>query len=501
MALAVRHALTDDSVTIVDSGSRTTERGCAVATVAWAGAVRDFTRATMAEHVIPAASIAVARDGAEQFAEGFGTREAGQEGGVTADTLFGVASVTKSFTALAIMQLAEAGKLATDDPIDRYLPGYRTPDPAAARATTLHHFLTHTAGLPPLPSRFFALARPAADDPFAAPRPAWIDDHAPLDDADDLLAFIAECDFTPLGAPGARFSYSNEGFALLGAIIERVSGRSYAEYVAERIFAPLGIERATFDRTPLTGRADVATLHVARETEGRRAVVPAPKPSYVSLWYPAGGLNISARALLRYLELYRTGGTAGGARLLSAAGIARMTTPWTAGGGPGAHYGYGLAIRRDYHGATIIGHGGGSKGIASHVLVAPERGLTVAALTNLADVPADRLALAPLNCLLGLPADAPLVTYGAATPPTERLARYAGYYRGDEGQQVTVALGDDNLRVRLADQEAAARPVGDDGVVLTLPRGEMYARFLIDGDGLAWALALGSRIIPRLVGA
>ena len=196
----------------------------------WA-AMRGFTRETMAKHAIPAVALAVAEEGTEVFAEGFGVREVGAGGEITPDSIFGVASVTKGFTALAIMQLAEAGKLSVDDLVVRYLPGYRTPDAMGTSATTIHHFLTHTAGLPPLASRFFALARAATDDPFAAPRPAWIAEHAPLDTADDLLAYIAGLDFAPLGAPGECFSYCNEGFALLGAIVERVSGQHYVEYV------------------------------------------------------------------------------------------------------------------------------------------------------------------------------------------------------------------------------------------------------------------------------
>lgn len=185
----------------------------------WAPRVRGFVGGLLVQHDIPGLALAAARDGAEIYAEGFGVREAGGADAATPETIFGVASVTKGVTALAIMQLAEAGTLAVDDPVARYLPAYRTPDPGAARATTLHHLLTHTAGLPPLPSRFFALARATAGDPHAAPKPAWVADHPPLDSADDLLAYIAGLDFAPLGPPGARFSYSNEGFALLGAIV------------------------------------------------------------------------------------------------------------------------------------------------------------------------------------------------------------------------------------------------------------------------------------------
>jgi CubicO group peptidase (beta-lactamase class C family) len=466
----------------------------------WAADVRDFVRGLLARQEVPGLALAAARAGQEIYAEGFGLREVGGADPITPDTIFGVASVTKGFTALAIMQLAEAGRLAVDDPVTRYLPAYRTPDPAAARATTLHHFLTHTAGLPPLPSRFFALARAAAGDPFAAAKPAWVADHAPLDNADDLLAYIADLDFTPLGPPGAHFSYCNEGFALLGAIVERVSGQRYAAYVQEHILDPLGMTRSTFDGAALASMPDVATLHVARATDGRREVVAAPQRTYVPLWYPAGGLNTTVRDLLRYLEIYRTGGVSVGARLLSAAGIARMTTAHNPGGSPRAAYGYGLGVTHDYHGVTIIQHGGGSKGIAAQVIVAPEAGYTAAAIANLAEQPTDRAALAPLNRLLDLPAAANLAEYGDATYPVEQLRRYVGTYRGGEGQHVVVALDDNGLTLTTPSGQPAARPVGDHGFVLTTPAGEMYTRFLLENGGPAWAVALGSRIVPRVSG-
>ena len=464
----------------------------------WAATVRNFTRETMALHGIPATALAVAERGQECFAAGFGIREYGQSAAVTPDTIFGVASVTKGFTALAIMQLAEAGRLAVDDPVTRYLPTYRTPVEAGARATTIAHFLTHTAGLPPLPSRFFALARATAGDSFAASPPAWVAAHAPLDSAADLLDYIAGYDFAPLGPPGEQFSYSNEGFALLGAIVERVSGLPYATYVRERILEPLGMSRSTFDRAVLAPGAALATFHVLRETPHGRRPVPAPQGNYTPLWHAAGGLNSTVRDLLRYLELFRTGGLSGGVRLLSEAGIAAMVAPRTRGGVPGAFYGYGLGIVLRYHGTWLVQHGGGSKGISSHILVAPARDYTAVALTNLADVPADRLALAPLNKILERPlADQPAV-YAETTYPRSFLERCLGTYRGGEGQEVIASFKRDRLSVRVAGQTLAARPVGDDGFVIGTLSGDAYLQFLLpDAGGPAWGVRSGSRIVPR----
>lgn len=198
---------------------------------AWIPDVRAFAGGVREQNAVPGLAVAVGREGVEVYAAGFGEREIGAGAPVTPDTVFGVASVTKSFTALAVMQLHEAGKLSVDDPVTRYLPEFRTPDAEATRAITLHHFLTHTAGFPPLPSRFFAFARSAEGDAAAGGKPSWAADHAPIDTYEDLMDYLAEGGYMMLGAPGKRFSYCNEGFALLGAIIARVSGQPYEEYV------------------------------------------------------------------------------------------------------------------------------------------------------------------------------------------------------------------------------------------------------------------------------
>ncbi len=464
---------------------------------AWGPEVRAFTRGMMAKHRVPGLAVAAAHDGVDVYAEGFGEREIGTGAAVTPDTVFGVASVTKSFTALAIMQLAEAGKLAVDDPVTRYLPEFRTPDLEATRAITLHHFLSHTGGLPPLPSRFFAFARSMEGDPAAGSKPAWSADHAPIDTYEDLMAYLAEGGYAPLGPPGAQFSYCNEGFALLGAIIERVGEQPYETYVQRHILDPAGMTRSTFDVTTLRTFSDVVTFHAARENDGQREVYAAPNWLYSSVWSPAGGLNSTVRDLLRYLEIYRTGGLVGDERLLSAEGVARMTTPHAPRSSPGSSYGYGLAVIPDYHGRKVIRHGGGRKGISADVLVVPDTGFTGASIANLAGVPVATVTLAALNRTLGLPVDAKIEEYTDIICPPERLPMYEGTYRAGEGQNIVVTAEDGALVYAFDGKRHVARPVGAHAFVLDTETGETYTRFVVADGATAAAVAMGSRIIPR----
>ncbi len=463
----------------------------------WVTEVQAFTRGMMARHDVPGLAVAVARDGAEVYAEGFGTREIGAEAPVTPDTVFGVASVTKSFTALAIMQLHEAGRLSVDDPVTRYLPEFRTPDPAATQAITLHHFLTHTSGLPPLPSRFLAFARSMAGDPAAGSKPAWSADHAPIDTYEDLMDYLAEGGYALLGRPGAQFSYCNEGFALLGAIVERVSGEGYEPYVQRHILDPAGMTRSTYDVATLRTFDDVITFHAARQTDGKREVYAAPNWLYSSVWSPAGGLNSTVRDLLRYLDIYRTGGMTGDARLLSAEGIARMTTPFAPRSSPGSSYGYGLGVIPDYHGRKLVKHGGGRKGISAEVIAVPAMGFTGAAIAGLAGIPVATVTLAALNRTLGLPVDATIEEYEDTPCPADLLPRYTGAYRGGEGQQIIVSAEDGALVYVFEGRRIAARPVGEHAFVLKTETGEVYTRFVTTNGTPAAAVTMGSRIIPR----
>lgn len=470
-----------------------------MARVGWDEDVRAFAEELRRKHQAPGLAAAVAQDGGEVYAEGFGERELGGGAPVTPDTVFGVASVTKSFTALAIMQLAEAGKLAVEDPVTRYLPEFRTPDLDATRAITIHHFLSHSAGFPPLPSRFFAFARSAEGDPAAGGKPAWAADHAPIDTFEDLMDYLAAGGYEMLGPPGAQFSYCNEGFALLGAIVERVSGEGYEAYVQRHILAPAGMTHSGYAVAQLREFPEVVTFHASRDKDGTKEIYAAPNWLYSSVWSPAGSLNTTVRDLLRYLEIYRTGGMVGGDRLLSDEGIARMTTPHAPRSSPEASYGYGLAVIPNYHGVKVIRHGGGRKGISADVTVVPERGFTAAAIANLAGVPVGQVTLAALNAELGLPLDTAVGEYADAPCPPERFARYTGNYRSGEGANITVTAEDGALVVAFEGKRITARPVGEDAFALLTETGEQYTRFLVRDGGTAQAMTMGSRIVPRFV--
>ncbi|MED1917620.1 serine hydrolase [Bacillus thuringiensis] len=155
----------------------------------WIVSYEEFVRETMMESKVPGAAIGVAKNGQLVYAKGFGYRDAEQCQVATVDTIFGIASITKSFTAIAIMQLQEAGKLTVADPVSRFLPEFHVKTGSGTEAITIHNFLTHSSGLPPLSCVDEALK------------------HG-MNTYEELMTYLAQLEFTLLGAPGTEFSYS-----------------------------------------------------------------------------------------------------------------------------------------------------------------------------------------------------------------------------------------------------------------------------------------------------
>lgn len=451
-----------------------------------------YADALLGRYAVPGAAAAASRDGKVVFARGFGAAD--RERGVPAapETVFGVASVTKSFTAAAIMRLAGDRRLSVDDPVVEYLPELRVPR-GDASAIRIHHFLTHTPGFPPLPSRWYAFGASARLDAEGAPPPVPVESRPPFATAGDLMTYLAETDWTPLGPPGAYFSYSNEGFALLGEIVARVSGRPYERFVTEEIIRPLGLTRTAFGPKPAAPVEGMTTPYIVRGRDGAREIVPAKTWWHSEVWDPAGGICSTVLDLLRYLDVYRGGSGRG---VLSERAIAAMLRPH-APTGPGQAYGYGFAIIPDYWGAALVEHGGGRRSISAHVACVPSRGTAVTVLANLADAPVRTIAHGLLNVLEGRAPASAVISHPDYEAPAGRLEGFAGEYRSGEGSLVLARVADGRLELEADGERLPARAVGPDAFTVTVRGAEQYVRFLRNDGNPAWAVAYGSRTIRR----
>lgn len=290
-------------------------------------------------------SVAVARGDRVIHEKGYG--KAALELGVPATdaNVFRIASVTKQFTAAAIVRLAEQGKLALDDDITKHIDY-----PTHGRTITIRHLLTHTSGIKnytDVPGFFETVSRDLPPEKV-------------LDPVRDL-----PLDFEP----GTRWSYSNTNYHLLGMIIEKVTGVPYAEHMQEEFFTPLNLRRT---------RYDVATDVISGRARGYGVINGAPvNASYLSMTIPyaAGGLLSSAGDLARWQIALRDG------KVVSKESYRQMTTPAQLSDGSSARYGFGLFMS-DVDGHPNLMHEGGIPGFNAILVYFTNEQLTIAVISN-----------------------------------------------------------------------------------------------------------------------
>ena len=351
--------------------------------------LEEFVFDRMAASGLPGLSIALVEGNEVRYARGFGQRDLANGLPATPDTLYGIASVTKSFTALAVMQLAERGLLDPADPVARYLPFDIAPKGEVVR---LEHLLAHTSGIPALA---YSEALIAHANGVGG---RWL----PISGPRDILTFMEGAQEWAEARPGERWAYWNEGYALLGLIIEKVSGQGYDDYLRENILSPLGMDRTYLRREEVESDRDAAVPYVLEAGE-------APRPGHYLYRHirSEGGLVSCVTDLARYLSMYLSGG--GG--LLSRASVEAMMTPRVEGPArpsdllgesddATAGWGYGLVTDR-LLGRPVVGHGGNVLVSTAHLAFLPEDGWGVAVLANGSGYGMTRFARAALATALG----------------------------------------------------------------------------------------------------
>jgi CubicO group peptidase (beta-lactamase class C family) len=476
------------------------------ATVGWNGAEFDrWTLGLMRRTRVPGLSFGVVRRGRRVLARGYGWRDRTLRLPASARTVYGIASMTKSFTALALLRLQELGALRVSDPVTRHLPEFRTSAPRYTRRITLHHFLTHSSGLPPLPSIYYTSGRSIARDPPYDPKVArrvGIDpEHPPIDTYEGLMEYLASARYRMLGPPGRYFSYSNEGFGLLGAVVERSSGRTVESFLEEEIFRPAGMRSTTFDTGIMFRLPEVTTLYSPNWRRGKGPLVASQEWWEDTCLRAAGAIRSTVEDLLAYLEIYLRNGRAGRERIVAPESLAAMLRPQIEVR-PGLYYGYGIAVRPEYHGRLLAYHGGGLKGVSSMFAVVPALGVGGVVLSNADQAPSALVLQAGINQLLGLPKETPFVDTPPPGPRPPSLGEYGGWYCSGEGIWVEVTPRRDYLRldargIEHTERGLRLRPHGDDGFVTRQAGQPAWYRFLRDRNGHVFALHFGWRVVRK----
>lgn len=296
---------------------------------------------------MPGASVLVVRNDSVLISASWGLADVDSMTPVTPATNFRLASLSKQFTAMAVLQLVAAGTLRLEDPAATLLPEL----PAFAGNVTIRHLLTHTSGL----------------DDYEDFVPD--DQQRQVSDA-EVLQLIAGRSTKPGFGPGTRWHYSNTGYALLALIVERASGMRYADYLAERIFAPVGMTgTVAFE----AGRSAVPRRAYGHQVDG--STVRRTDQSNTSAVLGDGGIYSSIEDLARWDAALSAGS------LIPAALWREATTPYRLTGGDATEYGFGWFVDT-FRGATRLRHHGETRGFTNAIARFPDRRLTVIILTN-----------------------------------------------------------------------------------------------------------------------
>lgn len=325
-----------------------------------------FTAAVEKNHV-PGAVLGIVIDGKLAYVKTAGVRDAAANAPVAEDTRFRIASMTKGFTAMSILKLRDAGKLKLDDPVSKYIPElaklqYPTKD---SPVITIRHLLTHSEGFP-------------EDNP-------WGDRQLARTNATLSAWMKAGIPFST--APGTAYEYSNYGFAILGQIVERVSGIAYKKYVTDNILEPLGMTSTTYDIESVP-KDKIAYGYRWEDDQWKREPI-LPHGAFGAM----GGLWTTVGDLAKYVAFLdgafppRDDPESGPIRRASAREMQqawRFASASSAGNRLNvASYGYGLRISTNCTFNFIVGHGGGLPGYGSYETWLPDYGVGVITFTNL----------------------------------------------------------------------------------------------------------------------
>lgn len=404
----------------------------------------------------PGAAVIVVQNGKPVLRKGYGLAEVELGVPIRPEMVFRVGSVTKEFTSACILLLAEQGKLKLDDDIAKYLPDY----PEGGRKITIEQLLTHTSGVHSYTdSPAFWAGRGRQDVTLA-----------------ELIASFQNEPFD--FDPGTRWHYDNSGYVLLGAILEKVTGKKYGDLVAEMIFRPLGMKDTRYgDDAPIVpGR-------VAGYVKTPAGIANAP---FLSMTQPfaAGAIVSTADDLARWQAALDAG------TILTPASRTKMWTPVALPDGTPTRYGYGWDMWT-YQGHRVVEHGGGINGFQTANMRWPDDRLYVAVLSNCGGCADPRaLALGAASILIGKPSmDRPAVAIAPAL-----LDRYAGAYTDTDGDDWIVRRKDDHLVLEAGPRSWDAWPASD--TAFFFRDAVRTVRFVSDSSGVVTGMAIDEAFGP-----
>jgi len=392
--------------------------------------------------------------------KGYGQADRARGIPMTTDSVFNLGSITKQFTAAAILTLEMQGKLAVGDPISKYLDGV----PADKAGITLHHLLTHSSGL---------------GSDFSPT------DYEPVGREEYVRRALAS---TLLFAPGTGYEYSNAGYSLLAAIVERVSGQGYEAYLTAHVFKPAGMTETGY-KAPGWARDRIA--HGYRDGEDWGTIVERIQPPDAPYWMLRGngGLHTTLHDMVAWHRALDTDA------VLSKEARAKYFKPYVAEGPRGlSFYAYGWAVSKTLRGTTVVQHNGGNGIYVAEFMRFPDEDTMIFLASTDAGMKATPVVEVVERIVFGAPYTLPPLV---ADLPPGRVAELVGSWRLPKGGNLTLAADGRALVARASDAEsfAALAPPpsaaqAERWAMLTAKTADIAARSF-EGDMTGLAEAMG----------
>jgi CubicO group peptidase (beta-lactamase class C family) len=418
----------------------------------------------MADWQVPGIAVGILQNG-EMQTYGFGVASVETGFPMRPDTVLQIGSISKIFTSTLVMTLVDEGKLDLDTPVCEYMPDLQLQDKEVQRQLTIRHLLAHTSGL-------------YGD---------WFEDFGPGDDSlGKALANVHT--LRQIARPGEVWSYCNSGFYIAGAVIERVTGQTFEQAVKERIFDPIGMEKATF----FAHEAIAYPTAVGHNLEDGEQLVARryPLPRNVNA---AGGIITDVGEMLRFAQMHLNEGTIDGNQVLTPESAKAMQNEEAKAAVIANYYGLAWALR-DRDGKRLVGHGGSTNGFRAHLVIIPEEQFAIVILTNGNQGVAayHRIEEWALEHYCGIKKETPQ----QVSLSNEQLERLAGYYE-QPIHKITITVQDGGLKLDVVDRSPLvdeekevvqdpkwAFPTSDrDFVIKGGPDDGQHVDFVFDQDG------------------
>jgi CubicO group peptidase (beta-lactamase class C family) len=412
----------------------------------------EYVKKAITDWEVPGVAIAIVKNDQIVLARGYGVRKVGDPTAVDEKTLFAIGSSSKAFTAATLAMLVDEGKVKWDDPVTKHLPGFQLYDPYVSREMTVRDLLSHRSGLDR--AEFIWISTPY--------------------DRDEILRRVRFV--KPSSSFRSKFGYQNIMYLAAGQTVAKVSGKSWDDFIRERIFTPLGMSSSNTTIRALAGQNNLATPHA--KVDGKIQTIPWRNIDNIA---PAGSINSNVVDMAQWVRLQLAGGEYKGARLISSGAVKEMheqqtiirkDPPWSILLPNSNFLSYGLGwFLHDHRGRKVVQHGGNIDGMSALVAMIPEEKLGVVILTNLngTSLPT-ALMLKVFDAYLGAPpkdwsADMQKILKGLeeqgkaaqkkleesrvnGTQPSLALEKYAGTYKDDALGDTKVAVENDRLVMR-----------------------------------------------------